>query len=97
MKKITILALVIVLVSIFIVFSATQFTGKVALGQCTDTDNGVNYNLTGTAKNENRDDTYTDACINNRKLREYYCYTDFQIKSTKYTCQDYCVEGACTG
>lgn len=63
---------------------------------CTDSDNGVNYNVQGTVNNKISGVTASnsDSC-NGDVLTEYSCNTDKTIKSQTYTCPNGCLNGKC--
>ena len=70
---------------------------------CTDSDNGLDYYVKGTAKGQewadiNNTVTKTDYCIidgeKEGRLAEYYCL-DNQVASESYECPTSCQDGAC--
>tara|TARA_Y100000310_G_C20681603_1_gene816294 strand:- start:1908 stop:2201 length:294 start_codon:yes stop_codon:yes gene_type:complete len=87
-----ILAVTIIFV---LAFSTYQLTGNASIGFCTETDDRLDYNITGTAKFENRDKIYTDYCFSELKVKEYYCLTELNLKTKIYQCPNGCQNGAC--
>lgn len=98
------LIIVIVLVVGLALSFYSNFTGQTTStlgtdkGKCIDSDGGVNYEVRGTAKYENRVYTYTDYCFSRGKgpakwLKEYFCLVG--IESKEYQCENGCVNGAC--
>ena len=67
--------------------------------QCTDTDNGINYNLKGTAKKGNV--SFIDKCVvfqGVSSLYESYCNASGMIIQTSVaTCPEGCGDGVCAG
>jgi len=95
MKKRDLYLLLGIVIIFIISLSFYKLTGNVSLGLCSDTDNGLNYNITGTAKYENRDVLYTDYCFSELKVKEYYCKTELNLKTKIYQCPNGCQNGAC--
>lgn len=60
--------------------------------QCTDTDEGKNYNIIGGCIDASS--SLTDTCIDKVSLTEYYC-ADNKCVSETITCTTICVDGAC--
>jgi PGF-pre-PGF domain-containing protein len=59
---------------------------------CTDSDGGLNYNLSGTVTSVYG--SKSDFCIGN-VLHESFCNRYGNIDSTEHTCQKYCSSGKC--
>ncbi len=59
---------------------------------CTDSDGGINYYQQGTVAVNNQ--LYTDYCINNEILDEYYCIND-TLGNMTYNCPNICRNGTC--
>ncbi len=65
---------------------------------CTDSDNGLNFNINGRVDVTNRTGifTYVDSCYNSTTLREHSCNVDNTIRySTSFYCPNGCTNGAC--
>ena len=64
---------------------------------CSDTDNGVVYEIKGTVswRNTAGDGVKEDYCMNNGVLIEYKCIGN-EMDSEQKRCDMYCLEGACT-
>ena len=101
MKKEIIIGIVIGIVLVTFVFSLYSFTGNIIIetadDSCTDSDNGKDFTIKGTVVNE-KGTTYSDYCINTKKLKEYYCGkegTIFEdnIRKIRTTCK--CEDGIC--
>jgi len=87
---------------------ATNIGGK-AINACTDSDGGINEAVRGTtcgrdgnsrsalSSTSNRRSCFTDSCINNNTLTEYYCTNSSLRDSTEIHCRFGCVNGACVG
>ena len=109
MKKGVIYAIVAIALAAVLIFSAYKLTGQatnaVDRGECADSDNGLNYNVAGTAKYANDDaetaKKYTDYCFSRtygpkKWVNEYYCKDSFTIGSRKHKCEsNVCENGAC--
>ncbi|MDP1695280.1 MAG: hypothetical protein Q8L34_07130, partial [Candidatus Woesearchaeota archaeon] len=89
-KDITILvALMLIMTSFFA--AQEQLTGNV-IHDCTDSDDGMIYEVQGTVRAGNED--LTDNC-EDRILTEYYCSQN-QVRIKVYACPETCERGACT-
>ena len=99
MKKVVIAVIAVVLV-LAVALSIYKLTGSSIvisgqLGPCSDSDNGVDLYTTGITGYDNRP-KYTDECMTDFKIKEYYCtHVDMRVKSIKYHCDKGCVDGAC--
>ncbi len=62
---------------------------------CTDTDGGMNPNVTGTCSTPIGYRMYTDRCTSDSKLEEYFCETRSKCSSTLLPCEYGCSRGAC--
>ncbi|MCX6711474.1 MAG: hypothetical protein NT139_00340 [Candidatus Woesearchaeota archaeon] len=99
-----ILLLVILVLGLVFIFnnSTTNITGKIvwpwitgnALNEkCTDTDNGLNYNIFGIVSKN--DKYYQDECyMNTSFLKERYCENN-EPKMKWYECPNRCSNGKC--
>jgi hypothetical protein len=67
-------------------------TGEAVKGGCTDSDNGITYDVKGTATKGGT--KKVDYCINTASLMEYYCSGN-SILQTSYSCPFGCLNGAC--
>lgn len=73
---------------------------RVVYASCSDSDNGINYPMVGTATGQiqqgDQTSSYRDFCDwqNSSYLTEYYCESDL-IKNTSYLCPYGCQNGAC--
>jgi hypothetical protein len=56
---------------------------------CTDSDGGKNYYQKGVAN------TFTDYCIDNNMLREFYCEKNGDSNTVSYQCPNGCSDGMC--
>jgi len=66
---------------------------------CTDSDNGKNYNVRGTAAGLNSSSqqvSITDSCSGS-VLTESFCRADNRVALETYTCANGCSDGACSG
>lgn len=65
--------------------------------ECTDTDNGKDYNVKGATSTELG--SFTDFCVSPQLLVENYCdyayYPRYQGRADTYNCTNGCEEGAC--
>ena len=82
--------ILIILLGILVFSKASIFRSPTS---CSDSDGGKNYNVLGTADYNYKN--YTDFCLNNSRLLEYYCATNTSVRSVNYTCQYGCSNGAC--
>ncbi|MFH1191952.1 MAG: C1 family peptidase [bacterium] len=64
--------------------------------ECTDSDGGENYYTKGTL-NSTRGRAFTDICIDNDSIREYWCTEgrEFSSVTTSTMCFNGCKDGAC--
>ena len=72
--------------------------GKCLVGECTDTDQGrYTYNITGRVYGTAYGVAfnYTDNCVDDNTLREYYCASNGDSSADAYTCQYGCRNGFC--
>ena len=98
MEKKSLLILGAIVVIVVLVFAISQLTGMSVKGhgECSDSDNGRDYTVKGTAKFSERDTVYTDYCKTKAKLVEYYCTIEkTRIWSEKVSCYNGCVDGVC--
>jgi hypothetical protein len=65
---------------------------KGSVPNCTDSDNGKNYDIKGTAKGENGE--FIDYCIDNLSVKEYYCNNE-EVEGITYKCPGMCDKGKC--
>ncbi|MDD5331206.1 MAG: hypothetical protein PHE43_00070 [Candidatus Nanoarchaeia archaeon] len=76
-----------------------KFSGPSGSGtNCTDTDGGKNYFVSGKVfgANENMTYEYRDDCSNTGKnVKEYFCRKDGTFDMVNYKCSRVCVNGAC--
>ena len=98
MKK-SVITLIIVVAVIAIVILALGMTGQIVGGVpkgCIDSDGGKDYFVKGEIHYNNRDVSYEDYCtFSGKKVNEYYCHSDNQIKSLREECENGCVDGVC--
>ena len=76
MKKTFFTVLIIVTLSAIVYAATLQWQRQVST--CTDTDGGLNFNVTGTASGVTlfgANYSFTDYCVNNNMLGEYACST----------------------
>lgn len=77
-------------------FTLTGQTIAVIDKTCADSDNGEDFTIKGTITSE-RGVSYTDYCLSQYKLKEYYCeegvYRGYGIKSIQEKCD--CLNGVC--
>lgn len=96
MEKRNLYVLVVVVVVAVLALAILEMTGRATLGDCNDSDNGIDYKVKGVATYGNRDKVYIDECLSRTTLKEYYCLDKGSwIKSDRYMCQNECVNGAC--
>ena len=60
---------------------------------CTDSDNGLDYYVYGTARGING--YGSDVCIDNNLLGEFVCASNGAMYGTTYSCSNGCSDGAC--
>ena len=68
------------------------------VGECTDSDGGKNYNMTGTADNNGKNQHGTDYCVSgytSYNLIEFYCSASGEVANEGVLCSNGCVSGAC--
>lgn len=106
-------SVIVLTLLIIVLLSYVKLTGffGTSLDSCIDTDFGRDYykegTITGQISNINTVSidyfNYTDECINERLLKEYYCETEDEINlysypsSIEYLCMDGCMNGRCIG
>ena len=76
---------------------ASGCSNGACLNTCNETDQGENYNHKGGIYGMQGDVefNYTDYCITNNTLREYYCASDSTTVQYDYDCLGGCGNGAC--
>jgi hypothetical protein len=99
-----VLIVVLVVVAAVLVVSLTGNTViRTEVEKCFDTDannrypDGKNYNQVGSVRlGDFRDDSYSDHCISEKILVEYYCIGD-RVESIEYVCEEGCLttKGRC--
>ena len=85
-----------------LVLSFSGLTGQIvgSLGACSDSDNGIDYYVKGTATYANRNVQYTDYCVVRtgsglpKWINEYYCSAEV-LMSKRYLCENGCENSAC--
>ncbi|MDP2925323.1 MAG: hypothetical protein Q8N99_03050 [Nanoarchaeota archaeon] len=83
---------VIIAIFFFISYiSLNKISGKAIVESCSDSDNGLNYNLGGSVDDNNGN--YGDYCSNG-KLMEAYC-EDTKVSWREYSCSGECSDGEC--
>ncbi|MEK6878346.1 MAG: hypothetical protein AABY22_01995 [Nanoarchaeota archaeon] len=82
----------VILISLIINFTGMAIE-DISSSSCTDSDNGKNLFVKGTAKSASKT-MQTDFCVVSSKIREYYCAGN-GVGSILYNCLDGCSNGAC--
>ena len=102
MEKRDVYVTIILIVIIIIAIGAYNSTGFNILygGElkgCYDTDNGTDIYVKGIVSYENRLYSYTDHCVREAKVLEYFCKpgTPSKLDSKKFGCSNGCKDGAC--
>jgi hypothetical protein len=93
--NIWVIVLIVILVAVAATLITTKMTGNavsVYTSTCKDSDGGKNYSIKGIVNS--RWSSYTDACTNTTRLREYSC-NGASVSATYYSCQNGCSNGAC--
>ena len=62
---------------------------------CDDSDEGINFTVNGTCKDSSGE--YTDSCINDTFLKEWYCEGDHCTNTTQKCSPSTCQNGKCVG
>ena len=94
---------ILAILAVALVLNFSNFTGFSVgtLGDCVDSDYGLNYYELGAAHYTNRDAIYTDYCYAKtgpgleKWVREYYCNNVGKIDAKRYLCENGCQDGAC--
>lgn len=87
------LSLFTIVFLILITFSYADESSDTSSVKCSDSDNGINYQIKGTISLGNT--IYTDRCITQEVLEEFYC-AGSKVISQKYKCVYSCNNGACS-
>lgn len=95
--------LILIILGVFIIFGANFVLARIP---CTDSDNGLNYNVAGVCTSLSNGSTnsslltYNDVCTTGTQLKEFYCSGNSlsgTCTSSLYTCGagQVCSNGAC--
>ncbi|MEM4245559.1 MAG: hypothetical protein QXR60_05150 [Candidatus Nanoarchaeia archaeon] len=78
----------------FFVFALALLVIPAVLAQDCTKEGGVNYYKVGTALVKGTE--YTDMCIGDKRLLEYFCDNKGMLEYEYFDCEEACVDGACS-
>ncbi len=68
--------------------------GRCVRSICEETDNGIDPEHAGKVSFRTREDEYSDSCVSDTRLKEYYCYGD-GYRSQTFNCIGNCIDDEC--